>query len=226
MAESQRRATIVPVYGLLTGLALHVVATDLPWLEQSLARLATVLPHPDGLDPGATFAIVVLATLATVAAAGALWMSPHTGTAFGLLTVATVTWVAFPYAQVPWARLVGGPAGETYAAPASAWLTATALVALATIEIATSARENVVDELRGRRLVDPGETGEHDAVSSTRWAHRLGLAASLVAAGLIVTVFAVLHPVFGELGGNLDLLWAPSIAGLVAGAALWLWARD
>lgn len=226
MADSQRRATLVPAYGLLTGLALHVVATDLPWLEENLARLATVLPHPDGLEPGATFAIVALAGLATLAAAGALWLSPHTGTAFGLLTVATVTWIAFPYAQVPWARLVGGPAGETYAAPASAWLTAAALVALATIEIAASARENVVDELRGRRLVEPDETGEHDAVSSTRWAHRFGLAASLIAAGLIVTVFAVLHPVLGQLGGGLDLLWAPSVAGLVAGGALWLWVRE
>lgn len=227
MADSQRRALTVPAYGLLTGLALHVVASDLPWLEQGLAQLATVIPQPfAGADPGATAAVVALASLATIAAAVALWLSPRTGTAFGLLTVATVAWTAFPYAQVPWARLAGGPAGQTYAAPPQAWLATAGLVALATVEIANSARENVVRELEGRRLVERGAGSEHDAVSSTRWAHRFGLAGSLIAAGVIVTLFAGLHPLLSEVGGGLDLLWAPSIAGLIAGGALWLWARE
>lgn len=225
MAEAahrrRRRGLVVALYGLATGLCLHVVASDLVFLERTLDQLSQPLAAlVAGLDPGPMLAVVTLASLATLVAAGASMASPRTGTGFGLVVVGTVAWILFPYAEVPWARLLGAPGADVYTAPPAAWLLAGGLVALATTEMALCAREHVIDELEGRHLA-----GADDAeIASIRWTHRFGLAGSLVAAGLVLVLFAGLHPLLGELSGGLDLLWAPALAGLVLGGALWLWA--
>jgi hypothetical protein len=216
-----RRALVVLAHGLLTGLLVHLVARDLAWIEATLAQVGRLAPEGlAGLAPEATLAIVAIGLLVAGIGALALWFTP-TGTAFALLAVAQLAWILFPYATIPWARLLGGPAGETYTAPASVWVLSALLVGVATVEIALGARDRVVDELDRRRLLDP----QGSTASSIRWTHRLGALGGLLVGGLVLAVFAGLHPLAAEAGGDLDLLWAPALAGLVVGLALWRWAR-
>lgn len=221
-ARTRRRSLFVLAHGLLLALLLGLLADDLAWTGTLLTRLAETLTGPLGAsEPTVWAAALIVAVPASLIAGLALWISPRTGLGFGLWTIAALAVLTFPYARLPWTRMLGGPVGDVQAPPAGVWLLAGALVALATIETSVCARERVADELHARRLIDP----EQSAPSSLAWAHRFGLAGALLAAGVLLTLFAALHPHLGTLAGNLDLLWVPALAGLGAGVALWLWAK-
>lgn len=218
-----RRGLVLAAYATATGLLLDAVARDLPWLGRRLARAAQLLPEPvRPAEPSLTVAVVAIAAFAALLGLGSFLVSRRTGTGFGLLAVATVTWLAFPYARVPWARVLGAPSAETYTAPASVWLLAGTVVALATVEMTACAHGRVIAELEVRGLApEPGSSLEQ----ATNRAHRHWQLATLAAGTAIVLLFALLRPVTERLAGGLDLLWVPALAGLVAGAALWLWAH-
>lgn len=223
-SRRSRRGALWLGYTLATALLLYVVADDLAWFHDALASLTQLAPA--GLqpaDPSAGLTILALAGLAGIAAGLAFWVSRRSGSGFGLLCVLTVTVILFPYARIPWGRVLGAPAGQTYTAPLTAWLLAAAIVVLATVEVASCARERLAEELTHRGL----DSHTHPSAFATiRRAHQRWLAGSLFAGGLIVVAFGLLHPATETLAGGLDLLWVPALAGLVAGVGLWLLARE
>lgn len=222
-SSAPRRGLVVAAYGLFTGLLLHDVASDLPWVGDALAQLGGLAPDdlrvPD--DPQ-TFAVLALATLAATLALGAFLVSRRTGTGFGLLAAASLAWTLFPYAEIPLGAALGGPTQSTPDAPASVWVLAGAIALLATLEIGLSAREQLLAHLDGLGL-DAGPGGP--AARATRQATvRWLAAASLVGVGTCLAYALVEPPSVGPLADP-DLLWAPVVAGLLGGLAVWLWSR-
>lgn len=218
-----RRAAVVSAYAIVSGLLLEVVATDLPWVESTLADVGAIVPETIHLvDDPATFAIVGLAVLAGLLAAGTFLVSPRTGTGFGLFAAASLAWTLFPYARIPWSTALDAPTNQTPAVPAGAWVLAGLVTLLATIEIAINARTQLLDHV-DRLGLDTSEAGLADVTraAQTRW-----LATSvLVGAGATIGYTAT-RPLAQGLLDDPNLLLVPALAGLVAGAALWLWARE
>lgn len=218
-----RRVLSAIALALGSGLLLRAIARDLPWIETTLAELGSAVPeslHPAG-NPAAA-AIVLLATLVAVLALGMFLLSRRTATGFGMLTAVILAWALFPYAEIPWTGVLGGPTGQTHTAPTSVWVLSTLLVVLVTIEVSFRAREQLLAHLESLGLdVFPGSaTREHIKAANRRW-----LVASTVLGCAIVGAFALLNPVAFGLGLSLDLLWAPALAGLLSGLALWWWSR-
>ncbi|PSG96612.1 hypothetical protein BRD56_09675 [Thermoplasmatales archaeon SW_10_69_26] len=221
LARPARRGAIGLAYGLGLALLMQLVAGDVAWVEQALlgaSELAPPLLGPDEATLG--FAIAFTGGFATLVGLGTFLVSGRTGTGFGLWTVATVAVLTLPYGRVPWARLGGGQAGATLDPPAQVWLVSAGLVALATVEMGICARERVLAELERRGLGGP-LADRATRAAAIRW-----LVVSGLAGATLVLAFALLAPLTERFAGNLDLVWAPALAGLVAGVALWLLARE
>lgn len=223
-STATRRGLVVALYALSTALLLHIVASDLPWIAERLAAAGSAVPEDVRLldDPG-TFIVLASGGLAATLAVGTFLISRRTGTGFAILSAATVTWILFPYAEVPWAVVLGGPASQTFEAPGGAWLMGGLVVLLATVELGASARDRLLVRLDQHDLdIGPGSPArQHTAVASIVW---LGL--SVLVGSAAALLYALSKPLTEGWIEDPDLLWVPAIAGLVGGLALWLWARD
>lgn len=220
--RSTRRTGMLAGYALLTGLLAYVVVRDLAWLEQTLTSLAALAPGAVLIGEGAIALVLAGTAWSTLAAGIGLWASRRSGAGFGAWIALTTGVLLFPYARIPWATVLGAPAGETFTAPPEAWLLAGGLVGLATIETAICAREALLEELDTRGLLETRGEAVHQATGK---ANRAWLTASLLVGTALVLALALLGPLAGSLAGGLDLLWVPVLAGLVAGAGVWLLAR-
>lgn len=207
-------------------LLARAVADDLAWVRESLYDAGTAVPETfAGLAPGPIgVALVALGVLALGLAVGTFLVSGETAAAFALLAAATVGWFLFPYAEVPWATVLTGDQTSTPTPPASTWWIGGAIVALATVEILASAREQLLDQLRTNRLPAGPGTRVHGA---SRAATLKVALVTLLGGGLLLAAYAAARDAIGSsLIPDPDLLYVPLALGALGGLVLWWLGRE
>lgn len=216
-----RRVLVALAYALCSIGLTRTVAEDLPWVRSSLYEVGSTLPAVLGAlapDPVGV-ALVAIGGFTLVLALGSFLVSRGTGGAFALLATATTGWFLFPYAEVPWATVLTGAEAQTPAAPTAAWGFAGAIIALATLEIAISAREQLLATLRSYGLPAGPGTAVHRL---SRRSTTVLVGGSLALGGLLSGVYLAYR---AELNPGLfpepDLLWVPAVLGLVLAGILW-----
>lgn len=169
-------------------------------------------------------ALVALGVLALGLAIGTFLVSGETAAAFALLAAATVGWFLFPYAEVPWATVLTGDQTSTPTPPASVWWIGGAIVALATVEILASGREQLLDQLRTNRLPAGPGTRVHGASRTATL--KVGLV-TLLGGGLLLVAYAAVREALGSsLIPDPDLLYVPLALGALGGLVLWWLGRE
>lgn len=216
-----RRTGLVLAYGVTTSLLLHTVAGDLPWVSRTLAGLASSIPEEVRVveDP-VMFAVLGVSLLGTIVAIGSFLVAHRTGTGFGIQCTGTVAWIVFPYSDVPWAAALGAPANQTYQAPGGVWILAGLMVVMATVEVGLSARDRILAHVD--RL---GLASQPEELARVRSGNHAWLVASMLLGILVALVYHALGPLTSGWLTDPHLVWVPALTGLVAGTALWLWAR-
>ncbi len=220
-----RRLLMATSYALLTVLLADAVAGRIPTARTALENVGRILPERVaelGGDPF-SLALIAMGTIAFFLAAGTFLVSRDTGSAFAMLVVGTVGWFLFPFSEVPWASIVTGQEARLVPAPASAWLLGGLLVTLATAEVLLSARSTLLADVDRRDLPEPMVETTQDR---TLLATLVVLGSGVLAGGVIALLYAAFRDQLAR--GWLsepNLIWVPAIAGLVAGALIWLASR-
>lgn len=221
-----RRAGLAGAYAVLTVMLVRIVGQDIVEVQDALVGLGEVFPETlqrGGLD-ASDIALLAIGALAFMLAGGSFLVSRESAGAFALLAFGTVGWFLFPYSEVPWTTVVTGGDQLSFEPPASAWVLGGVIVALATAEVAFSARDTVVKAYSHRGL--PADEVRAASRATRAASGRLILAALVVGAAVAIAYALVKDRISSGLIADPDLLWVPALLGLAAGAAIWLAARS
>lgn len=218
-----RRTLVAGAFAGLVAALAYALAGDVAWVDESLTRAGAALdPLTAGTAPPQAVALVGIAALAGTLAVGTFLVSGETATAFAVLAAATVAWLAFPYAEVPWTAVLTGGEPTARQPPASVWGLSVAIVALATVEVLASGRDHLAASL-SRRGLDVGR--ETSAGAATRTARNRLVASVLVLGTLLAGLYAAGRETLAGLFAGPDLLWVPVALGVLLAVALWLATR-